>query len=135
MPKKKGERVRIHLPQNPTHQVKAQPQKRGAKGHYTGTRLTFLTSYCDEYIALRGKSRNDFWFRLFTEWWGRYPWRLPDDQEPPTGNSKKMEELGLVGADETLKGMVEEESRTVCFIQVSMFGMIDAILAENQILV
>lgn len=59
-----------------------------------------MTSYCDEYTLLRGKSRCVFWFKLFNEYWVRYPWHLPDHEEPPADDPKKMEELAYVGEDE-----------------------------------
>ena len=73
-----------------------------------------MTGYCDEYVALRGKSRRQFWFELFNKWWRRYPWRLQDNKEPPTDDPKKMEELARVGpGDEKAKSMVEEKLRDV----------------------
>lgn len=91
------------------------PQKRGPKGHYTGSRLEFLTSYCDEYTALRGKARHQFWFKLFGEWWKRYPWRLQDDQEPPLDDPEKMVELARAESDEDKekKNAVEQKVREV----------------------
>ena len=104
---------------NPAHRATAQPQKRGVKGYFTGSRLEFLTSYCDEYISLRGQSRHQFWFNLFNEWWMRYPWRLLDNEEPPTNDPKMMEALAYVGEeDEEAKRSVEEKLREVSMPEV-----------------
>ena len=83
-----------------------------------------MKGYCDEYISLRGKDRHKFWFKLYEEWWTRYPWRLPDHEEPPVNDPKKMEELAYVGeGDEKLKSMVEEKVRDVSlFVEISGFG-------------
>jgi hypothetical protein len=94
----------------------AQPQKRGAKGYYTGSRLTFLEGYCDQYISLRGKSRHQFWHEFFTAWWEKYPWRLPDHEEPPADDPKKMEALARVGVDEDAKSDVELKVREVSLL-------------------
>ena len=75
----------------------------------TGSRLAFLERYCDEYIALCGKSHHQFLHKLFEEWWQRYPWCLPDHKEPPANDPEKMKELvsaGLEDIDE--KSEVEE---------------------------
>ena len=96
----------------------AQPQKHGAKGYFTGSRLEFLSQYCDEYISLRGKKRAQFWDKLFERWWQTYPWRLADDEEPPTGDPEKMRVLSQVDGDYDLKGSVEKKLRDVgilCF--------------------
>ena len=69
--------------------------------------------YCDEYVSLHGKSHHQFWFKFFNEWWAKYPWRLPDNEEPPTDNLKKMEELAHIGGDEGLKSIVEEKLHEV----------------------
>ena len=98
---------------NQTHRIAAQPQKRGAKNYFTGSRLALLERHTDEYIKLRGKSRRPFWHNLFSEWWGKYPWRLPDDEEPPANDTKKMEELAHVGEDTDAKIEVEARLRAV----------------------
>lgn len=76
-----------------------------------------MNSHVDEYVALRGKSRLQFWFELYREWWQRYPWRLPDDVEPPTDDLEKMAELASVKKDEEGKKYeVEEALRKVSFL-------------------
>ena len=94
---------------NSTHRTTAQPKKRGAKNYFQGSRLAFLERYCDEYIALCGKSRHQFWHKLFEEWWQRYPWCLPDHEEPPANNPEKMKELASAGLEDMdEKSEVEE---------------------------
>lgn len=101
----------------------AQPKKRGAKNYYTGSRLVFLEGYCDAYISLRGKSRHEFWRTLFNDWWQRYPWRLPDNEEPPAGDPGRMAELSYVEGDEDMeaKGLVEARVRKVSHSIVESF--------------
>lgn len=74
-----------------------------------------MTSFCDEYASLRGKDRHEFWFKLFGEWWERYPWRLQDHEEPPTDDPERMAELAHVVSDEDKeeKGKVERRVREV----------------------
>ena len=100
---------------NPTHRMIAQPQKRGSKGYYKGTRLMFLEGYSDEYVLLRSKSRHSFWHRLFEAWWQTYPWRLPDEEEPPLNDPERMQQLSHVGGDEDMaeKAVVEARVRKV----------------------
>lgn len=115
MTARKGENIQIYSFQHLTYRIQAQPQKRGQKGYYTGSRLAFLTGYCDEYNALRGKDRHQFWHKLFSEWWARYPWRLEDHEEPPASNLEKMVELAFVGGelDVEKKAEVEQKVRDV----------------------
>lgn len=113
MPTKKGKYVEIRRHRNPTYRMTAEPQKRGAKPHYTGSRLTFLEGYLDEYVSLRGKSRRKFWHELFEAWWQKYPWRLPETAEPPTNDLEKMRELSFVGADVDAKADTETRGREV----------------------
>ena len=86
------------------------------KAYFTGSRLEFLNRYCDKYILLRGRNRAKFWHQFFKDWWQTYPWRLADDEEPPTGDSEKMKELSEVGDDEELKGTVEKRLRDVSLV-------------------
>ena len=115
MTARKGEHVRTHPFSHPTYHFQAQPKKRGKKGYYTGSRLEFLTGYCDEYNSLRGKDRHQFWFKLFTEWWKRYPWRLEDNEEPPVNSLEEMIKLAYVGdvGDVERKAHVEQKVRDV----------------------
>ena len=70
-----------------------------------------MTGHCEEYNALRGRDRHQFWFKLFTEWWQRYPWRLEDHEEPPTNNPEKMVELAYVGDESDVEKKAEVEQR------------------------
>jgi hypothetical protein len=88
--------------------------QRGPKGYFLGSRKVFLESRLVVYMAAKKGARQDFWHEFWTAWWERYPWRLPDDQEPPT-DPKEMEKLASVehGEDE-LKKEVEERLSQVC---------------------
>lgn len=68
-----------------------------------------MNSRLDEYIALRNKSRRQFWFDLMKEWWQLYPWRLPDDQEPPADDAEKMEQLASAKQEDVKKKSEVEE--------------------------
>ena len=115
MPKKKGKfplfRVRLafHSPRT------ANPEKRGAKGHFSGSRLDFLNGYCDQYNSLRGKNRARFWLNFFDEWWKTYPWRLADNEEPPNDDAK-MQALSEVGTEKALKKDVETKLKVVSLL-------------------
>ena len=69
-------------------------------------------SYLDEYVSLRGKSHHQFWHKFFEVWWGRYPWRLNDDEEPPA-DPKMLQDLVHVGGDAGKKAEVEASVRKV----------------------
>ena len=113
MTAKKGKYVEICRHKNSTYRIVAQPQKRGAKSYHTGSRLAFLEGYLDEYVALHGKSRHKFWHKLFEAWWPKYPWCLPDVEEPPVGDPEKMQELSEVRVDADEKAEVEARVRNV----------------------
>ena len=97
-----------------------------------------MNSHFDEYVSLRGKSRHQFWHTVFNGWWDRYPWRLPDDKEPPADDPEKMKELAYVGGekDKQAKMMVEKATREVGLsAEIFTTGMIDTIVAEDHHLV
>jgi hypothetical protein len=72
-----------------------------------------LEDYRNEYISLRGKDRHQFWHKFFNAWWQKYPWRLPDDEEPPVEDNAKMQELSHVGTDGDAKAETEVKAREV----------------------
>ena len=113
MPAKKGKYVWTRSQRNPTHYIEADPQKRGPKSHFVGSRLKFLEGHLDEYASLRHQNRRQFWLKFYSSWWEKYPWRLVDDKEPPTDDAEKMKELSHVGDDSLLKAEVEEKLRDV----------------------
>lgn len=100
-----------------TRRITAQ-QKRGVKGYFVGSRLEFLNSRLSEYVSLRGKCRNRFWGALYEAWWQKYPWRLPDDVEPPSNDPGRMMELARTGSgDVEEKKKVEIKLRKVGFLR------------------
>lgn len=134
MPAKKGEILwpRAH---SYFHSPRAaKPQKRGVKSYFAGSRFEFLEARRDGYNSLRGKSRAKFWHELFEEWWQTYPWRLADNEEPPIGDTKKMEALSQVGDDAKLKSTVEERLEGVSLLHswYRAFELIDIIRAEGE---
>lgn len=132
MTTKKGKYILIHRHKSSTHRIAAQPQKRGVKGYYTGSRLVFLEGYRDEYTLLRGKNRHQFWHEFYNAWWKKYPWRLGDEQEPPTNDLEKMRSLSYVGGEKDVeeKAEVEAKAREVSSIVENFLRlwMIDAAL-------
>ena len=85
---------------------------RGPKGHYQGSRRVFLESHLPSYIALRKGARQSFWHKLYTAWWQRYPWKLEDDEEPPTDNPSEMARLAEVASDEMDQKTAVEQQLT-----------------------
>ena len=116
MTAKKGEFVKTYPHKSTAHPVSAQPQKRGAKPYYAGSRLAFLEGYHNKYISLCGKKHQQFWDQLLAEWWEKYPWHLKDHEEPPTNDHKKILELVSVGTDEDLKKEIEAKTQWVSLV-------------------
>jgi len=85
------------------------PKRRGPKGYFQGSRREFLESQLSVYSATRKGNRQNFWHNLYSAWWIRYPWRLDDDDEPPTGDPSSMARLAAVApGDAEQKGKVEK---------------------------
>ena len=75
-------------------------EKRGPKGHFQGSRKEYLGSQLPFYTATKKGNRQIFWHNFWSGWWEHFPWKLPDDKEPPVDNPKKMGELASAGLDE-----------------------------------
>ena len=59
------------------------------------------------YLAKKKGNRRKFWHELFSAWWEQYPWRLTDDEEPPTDDPEEMASLALAGPNDSVqKGAV-----------------------------
>lgn len=92
------------------------PGKRGAKPYFTGSRQALLEEFLEQYIALKRKNRNNFWFEVLSKWWKNYPWKLGDKEEPPLDNLEKMEELVSVqDGEHDKKSAVEAAVTAVSF--------------------
>ena len=84
-------------------------QRRGPKGYFQGSRKVFLEGRIAAYLASKRGNRQGFWHELYRDWWERYPWKLNDEQEPPTDDPGEMAELASVEpGDEPTKAQVEE---------------------------
>ena len=83
------------------------PQRRGLKGYFKGSRKVFLEGQLPKYNACKKGNRQSFWHQLYSAWWICYPWRLNNDDEPPTGDFVKMARLAAVapGDEEEKKGI------------------------------
>ena len=91
-------------------------EKRGVKSYFVSSQEEFLNGYLDQYVAMRGKDRSQFWFEVFVAWWAKYPWRLPDDTEPPSNDPDKMAELAYTeDEDKKEKAQVEKALCKVSF--------------------
>ena len=85
-------------------------QTHGPKGYFDGSRKIFIESQLPEYIAGKRGSRQGFWHRFYCTWWQRYPWKLGDDEEPPTNDPAKMTSLASVApGEDVLKKAVERK--------------------------
>jgi len=98
--------VRYHskvVPTKHTHHLveDASVPRRGPKGYFNGSRKELLEDHLPAYLATGKGNRQKFWHGLFSAWWNRYPWRLADDQEPPTDNPEEMARLALAGPDDS----------------------------------
>lgn len=103
-----------------THLAEDAPsRRRGPKGYFQGSRKEFLEDQLPKYLACKKGSRQDFWHRLYSAWWLRFPWRLEDTREPPTDHPERMIRLAAVApGDEAEKILVEEALTEVRLIFV-----------------
>ena len=96
--------------------VKAPLQRCGPKGYFKGSRKEFLESWLPAYKATKRGNCQAFWYKLYCSWWLRYPWKLSDDEEPPTDNPVRMANLAaLTPGEENQKKEVEKRLNEVCW--------------------
>ena len=84
----------------PLHIGKAPLQRCGPKGYFQGSRKEFLEGQLPEYKSFKRGNRQVFWYKLYCAWWQRFPWKLSDDEEPPSDNSARMANLAAVAPGE-----------------------------------
>lgn len=61
-------------------------------------------------MAVKKGSRQGFWHKFWSAWWQRYPWKLDDNEEPPTNNPEKMARLASVApGEDVFKKEVEQQ--------------------------
>ena len=110
--------LRVECPMNSPIGIdteKALLQRRGPKGYYSGSRKEFLESQIPAYAACKKGNRQKFWHALYRSWWQRYPWKLNDNEEPPTDDPGKMLSLASVApGDQEQKKKTERQLTTVC---------------------
>ena len=51
-------------------------------------------------MASKKGSRKNFWHNVYSGWWQRYPWKLKDNEEPPTDDPEQMTRLASVSPNE-----------------------------------
>lgn len=89
-------------------------RRRGPKGYFKGSKLAYLESHLSTYVATKKGSRQNFWHKVHTGWWERFPWKLDDDNEPPTNDSAEMARLAEVApGEEGQKEAVEKALQEV----------------------
>jgi hypothetical protein len=73
-------------------------------------------------MAIKKGGRQGFWHNFWTAWWQRYPWKLDDDDEPPT-KPEDLEKLASVepGEDDR-KEDVEKRLTGVRGLTFSRYG-------------
>ncbi|KAF4584856.1 hypothetical protein EYR40_001673 [Pleurotus pulmonarius] len=76
-------------------------KKRGNQGDFHGQRLVFLESRLSAYqrASQEGKTRTWFSNVLIPEYWEKFDWRLPLDQDPPTTGSLSTTDEALSSED------------------------------------
>ena len=62
--------------------------------------MDFLESKVSEYNSFKKGNRAKFWYELYCAWWEKFPWKLSDDEEPPTDDPAKMAQLASVAPGE-----------------------------------
>lgn len=85
----------------------AAPKQRGPKGHFKGTKKSYLESHFQAYLDTKKGSRVNFWHAVYTGWWARYPWKLEDEFEPPAEEAKLTRLRTVAPGEEDLKKEVE----------------------------
>ena len=94
--------------------AKAPLQRRGPKGYFKDSRKEFLESWLPAYKTTKRGNRQAFWHKFYCSWWQRYPWKLSDDEEPPTDNPARMANLAaLAPGEENQKKEVERRLKEV----------------------
>ena len=100
------------------------PKRRGPKGHFQGSREIFLNTYVAAYMTSKKGAHRGFWHGLYSTWWPLYPWKLNNDEEPPTDEPTKMTRLTSVApGEEVLKKEVERKLTNVCLICVRLLKL------------
>ncbi|KAI9056789.1 hypothetical protein FKP32DRAFT_1681955 [Trametes sanguinea] len=67
---------------------KAKGGKAGNQGTFHGPRHDFLAEYLPAFIKLKGAARaqqKEFWQKLYSAYWQKWPWYVPHDKEPEDG--------------------------------------------------
>ncbi|KAJ6630398.1 hypothetical protein B0H10DRAFT_1939157 [Mycena sp. CBHHK59/15] len=61
-------------------------KKRGTPSDFQGSRLEFLQSRVPEYLKYsKKKQTREFWADFMHDYWCKFPWRVPLEEEPPPG--------------------------------------------------
>jgi hypothetical protein len=110
------------------------PKKRGQPSDFKGSRLQFLTENVPKYIEASkklngtgktGKKKNgtcEFYDKFFFEYWRKFPWRIPIEQEPPpepeeppkdAEDAFKALDLDLTEEEAAKKSRVQRETKEV----------------------
>ncbi|KAK7055631.1 hypothetical protein R3P38DRAFT_3170305 [Favolaschia claudopus] len=83
------------------------PQKRGNPGDFRGARREWLQSRVADYCkASDDRTTRDFWKRLLAEYWAKFPWDLPMNEDPPAD----LEGLGRADSDLSAEELAEKNA-------------------------
>lgn len=108
---------------------KAGAKRRGPKGYFKGSRKEFLESHVGAYTASKKGSRQTFWHKLYRAWWQRYPWKLEDDEEPPTDNPDEMAKLAEVSPGE--EGQKKQVEQQLTEVSSGLRAFMDSYLSDR----
>nr|GAT42903.1 predicted protein [Mycena chlorophos] len=77
----------------------------GSRAKFKGKRLEYLQAFVPEYLANKARggrhrrgSGKSLWDTVFPGYWTAFPWRLPEDEEPPE-DQDELKKLALPGDD------------------------------------
>jgi hypothetical protein len=80
-----------------------------------------LESHVPAYLATKDTSRRGFWFTLFSAWWILFPWKLADNEDPPTVQAE-LTRLATVGpGEQDAKKEVEQKLTEVRRIYIRSY--------------
>ena len=130
-PTQKGQSLPMHLTYSSAYHLRAGKgslQRRGPKGRFKGSKRLYLESHLSEYVASKKGNRQNFWHKVYSGWWERFPWKLEDDEEPPTDDPVEMARLAEVApGEEAQKEVVEKSLQEVCY-SVKFFGVVARVI-------
>ncbi|KAF8146547.1 hypothetical protein K438DRAFT_1780838 [Mycena galopus ATCC 62051] len=97
-------------------------QKPGNKGDLHGVREEFLMSKMEAYmVTSKAKTTTTFWTGLFADYWKKFHWSLPLNQDP-TDTDVYPDDNTLTAAQEDTKSKVQSTVKLVCTSPVAVLS-------------